>query len=210
MGLPVPKQYLRLGAATMLELTAQALAQDPRIGRIAIVVAADDDRWRELSFPPQVEVLAVGGATRAETVRNGLAALGAQDHDWVLVHDAARPCLSRAELARLIDELVDDAVGGLLAVPLADTLKRGEGRRVAATIDRQGLWRAATPQMFRAGVLAQALAGDVAAITDEASAIERAGLAPRLVEGEATNLKVTLPADEALARAILQLQGRLS
>ncbi len=210
MGLASPKQYLRLGGLTMLELTAQALAQDPRIEQIALVVAPDDERWRGLAFPPQVEVLPVGGASRAESVRNGLACLGLAASDWVLVHDAARPCLGRDELARLIDTLIDDAVGGLLAVRLADTLKRGEAGQVVATLDRSGLWRAATPQMFRAGLLADALAGEIAAITDEASAIEAAGLRPRLVEGEATNIKLTVPADEALARAILHLQGRLS
>lgn len=204
-----PKQYLRLGSRTMLELTAEALAAEPRIERIVIVVAPDDDRWRQLDFPARTKVLTVGGASRAETVRNALVALAPAPEDWVLVHDAARPCLTPEELGCLIDTLADDPVGGLLAVPLADTLKRAEGGRVAATVDRSGLWRAATPQMFRSGVLARALQGDVGSITDEAAAIERAGHAPRLVEGAASNLKLTVPADEWLARAILQAQGRL-
>lgn len=209
MGLAQPKQYLKLGDFTMLELSAAALAADPRIEEILIVVAPGDEAWRDLDFPARARVLAVGGATRAESVRNGLAALQPADRDWVLVHDAARPCLSPAELARLIDELAEDETGGLLAVPLADTLKRAQAGRVDATIDRSGLWRAATPQMFRAGLLARALAGDLEGVTDEAAAIEALGLSPRLVEGEASNLKVTLPADEVLARAILQHQGRL-
>lgn len=209
MGLAQPKQYLKLGDFTMLELAAAALAADPRVEQILIVVARGDEAWRDLDFPARARVLAVGGATRAESVRNGLAALQPADRDWVLVHDAARPCLSPAELARLIDELAEDETGGLLAVPLADTLKRAQAGRVDATIDRSGLWRAATPQMFRAGLLARALAGELEGVTDEAAAIEALGLSPRLVEGEASNLKVTLPADEVLARAILQHQGRL-
>lgn len=209
MGLATPKQYLRFGQLTMLEHTARALAAEPRIARIGVVVAPDDQAWRELRLPPQVSVLPVGGASRAESVRCGLATLAPAPDDWVLVHDAARPCLSPAELARLIDTLADDPVGGLLAVPLADTLKRGHDGRVAATLERSGLWRAATPQMFRAGLLAAALAGELAGLTDEAAAMERAGHAPRLVEGDASNLKVTLPADEWLARAILNAQGRL-
>lgn len=209
MALAAPKQYLKLGRLSVLELTAQALAAEPRIEQIMIVVAPGDERWRELDLPARVQVLALGGASRAETVRNAIAALAPAADDWLLVHDAARPCLGREELARLIDTLADDPVGGLLAVPLADTLKRAEAGRVAATLDRSGLWRAATPQMFRAGLLGAALAGDLEGVTDEAAAIERAGHAPRLVEGAASNLKLTVPADEWLARAILQAQGRL-
>ena len=125
----------------------------------------------------------------------------------MLVHDAARPCLTLESLARLIDELVDDPVGGLLAVPVADTLKRSDGdQRIAATVERDGLWQAQTPQMFRHGLLRQSLAGKFA-VTDEASALEAAGFRPRLVRSDATNLKVTFPADLRLAELILQ-EGR--
>jgi 2-C-methyl-D-erythritol 4-phosphate cytidylyltransferase len=161
-----------------------------------------------------VSYAAVGGATRAESVRNGLRVLRALfsigDDDWVLVHDAARPCLARDDLMRLITTLSSDAVGGLLATPVADTLKRAAGGRVAATVERDRLWRALTPQMFRAGLLLRALAqfaGDEA-LTDEAAAIERLQLRPQLVEGQSTNIKVTLPSDWPLAEAILRAQGR--
>ncbi len=142
-------------------------------------------------------------------MRNGLARLHASAEDWVLVHDAARPCLSAEDLAALIDTLWLDPVGGLLAVPLADTLKRAAGDRVGGTLPRESLWRAVTPQMFRAGLLARALEGDLGAITDEAAALERLGAAPRLVQGAASNIKLTQPGDELLARAVLQAQGRL-
>jgi 2-C-methyl-D-erythritol 4-phosphate cytidylyltransferase len=210
MGLATPKQYLRLGGRTLLELAAEALVLDARLERVLVVVAPGDEAWRGLAFAPRVQVVTAGGATRAETVRNGLARLHAAADDWVLVHDAARPCLSAEDLAALIDSLWLDPVGGLLAVPLADTLKRAAGERVAATLPREGLWRAATPQMFRAGLLTRALAGELAAITDEAAAVERLGESPRLVEGSATNLKLTQPGDEVLARAVLQSQGRLA
>ncbi|MGE5665130.1 MAG: 2-C-methyl-D-erythritol 4-phosphate cytidylyltransferase [Betaproteobacteria bacterium] len=210
MGLAVPKQYLRLGGRTLLELAAEALTQDQRVERVLVVVAAADEAWRALRCAPGVQVVADGGATRAETVRNGLARLHAAPDDWVLVHDAARPCLSAEDLAALIDTLWLDPVGGLLAVPLADTLKRAAGERVAATLPRESLWRAATPQMFRAGLLARALSGDLEAITDEAAAVERLGEAPRLVEGASSNIKLTQPGDEILARAVLQAQGRLA
>jgi 2-C-methyl-D-erythritol 4-phosphate cytidylyltransferase len=209
MGLAVPKQYLRLGDRTLLELAAEALALDERVERVLVVVAPGDEAWRALHFGPRVQVVAAGGATRAETVRNGLARLHASAEDWVLVHDAARPCLSAEDLAALIDTLWLDPVGGLLAVPLADTLKRAAGDRVSGTLPRESLWRAVTPQMFRSGLLARALEGDLGAITDEAAALERLGAAPRLVQGAASNIKLTQPGDELLARAVLQAQGRL-
>jgi 2-C-methyl-D-erythritol 4-phosphate cytidylyltransferase len=156
-------------------------------------------------FEQQLQVLRQGGATRAESVRNGLAALDAQPDDWVLVHDAARCCLPAEALARLIDELDADPCGGLLALPVADTLKRQDNdSRVAVTVPRDGLWQAQTPQMFRHGLLSQALAiSSSADITDEASAIERLGLCPRLVRGDASNFKVTYAQDIRLAAALL-------
>ena len=147
-----------------------------------------------------------GGETRAESVTNGLqaAAMAASDDDWVLVHDAARPCLSGEMLATLFADLADDPVGGLLAVPVADTLKRADAeQRVAATEPRDGLWQAQTPQMFRYGQLQKALK-NCTQVTDEAGAIEALGLQPKLVRADATNLKVTYPADLALAALILR------
>ncbi|WP_043812661.1 IspD/TarI family cytidylyltransferase, partial [Rubrivivax gelatinosus] len=148
-----------------------------------------------------------GGATRAESVANGLPVLrelGARDDDWVLVHDAAR-CLLRPEwVDRLIDACLADPVGGLLALPLADTLKAEEAGRVADTVPRAGKWAAQTPQMFRIGLLARALAEAGDQVTDESSAVEALGLAPRLVPGDLENLKVTWPADFALAARLLQ------
>jgi 2-C-methyl-D-erythritol 4-phosphate cytidylyltransferase len=209
----LPKQYLALGGTTMLEHAIAALLADTRIDRVVVVVAADDARIDALRLDARVRIARVGGASRAASVRAGLDALRdlAADDDWVLVHDAARPCLSSRDLAALIDQVAADAVGGLLAQPLADTLKRGEGGRVAATLDRSGLWRAATPQMFRIEVLRRALdaPGVLETATDEASAVEQIGLAPLLVACQATNLKVTTADDLPLACAILGLQGRL-
>lgn len=215
MGASVPKQYQRLGGQTMLEHAIDALLAAPDVERVLVVVAPDDIAHRELSTRPRVDYAGVGGATRAASVRNGLRVLRAaqrlDDDDWVLVHDAARPCLARDELARLIDQLAGDQVGGLLALPVADTLKRAGAGRVAETVDRDGLWRAITPQMFRAGLLARALdaAGATGAhITDESAAVEALRMRPRLVEGAATNIKVTVPSDWPLAESILRAQGR--
>lgn len=212
-GADLPKQYLPLGRATMLEHAVEALLVEERIERVVVVVAPEDRQADALRFDARVQVAPVGGASRAASVRAGLDALRvtAADEDWVLVHDAARPCLSREDLAALIERVDDDPVGGLLAVPLADTLKRGTGERVAATLDRANLWRAATPQMFRLRLLCEALdaPGMLDAATDEASAVERRGHAPLLVACHATNLKVTTADDLPLARAILDLQGRL-
>ncbi|MCE2971270.1 MAG: 2-C-methyl-D-erythritol 4-phosphate cytidylyltransferase [Burkholderiales bacterium] len=205
-----PKQYLPLGRRTMIEHALDALLAEPRIEKVLVVVAPADPYWREIDWPARVAVAAVGGASRAESVRNGLRELAADADDWVLVHDAARPCLAAAELRRLLDEAGDDAVGGLLALPVADTVKRADGNRVAATIDRRGLWRAQTPQMFRAGLLARALAvgATLHEVTDEASAVERLGRQPLLIQGAETNLKVTTAEDWTIAAAILKARRK--
>ena len=198
-----PKQYQLLAGRPLVRHTLDALARVPRLASVMVVVAPGD---ATLDGVPGIVVAACGGSTRAASVRNGLAQLqarGAGDDDWVLVHDAAR-CLLRPELVdRLIDACHDDAVGGLLAQPLADTLKQEEGGRSRATLPREGKWLAQTPQMFRIGVLARALDAAGEAVTDEASAIEALGLQPRLVRGSAHNIKVTWPEDFALAEAIL-------
>jgi len=194
----IPKQYRPLAGQAMLRRAVRALLAEPRIAQVRVAVTAGDGWVDEaLQDLPRTVWRPCGGATRADTVANALADSGAREQDWVLVHDAARPGLTPAALARLIDACLDDPVGGLLAMPVADTVKAGDAR-VARTVDRQGLWLAQTPQMFRAGMLARALA-DAArggiAVTDEASAIEAAGHAPRLVTGDARNFKVTWPDD---------------
>ncbi len=209
MGADRPKQYLDLAGAPLLAHTLRRLLAEPRLARVLVVLAPDDVWFDRFDWPRDVrlEILRVGGATRAESVRNGLLHAGAAADDWVLVHDAARCCLPPDALDRLIDTLQADPVGGLLALPVADTLKREtSGQRVAQTVSREGLWLAQTPQMFRAGMLALALDRPLdRAVTDEASAIERLGLVPRLVTGDALNFKVTWPHDLVLARAVLGL-----
>jgi 2-C-methyl-D-erythritol 4-phosphate cytidylyltransferase len=204
-----PKQYLDLLGHPLIYHTIAGLLASPAIDRVWVVLAPDDKEWARHDWSelgPRLETLRCGGETRAASVRNGLqaAALVAAEEDWVLVHDAARPCLSPAMIDVLFAELADDPVGGILAVPVADTLKRADSaQRVAATEPREGLWQAQTPQMFRYGRLRAALE-KCSAVTDEAGAIEALGLKPRLVPGDATNLKVTYPADLALAAMILR------
>lgn len=202
-----PKQYAPLAGRPVVAHTLAALAAVPRLAG-TLVVLSPEDRQFEAAVPAwQGWIARCGGATRAESVANGLPVLrelGAHDDDWVLVHDAAR-CLLRPEwVDRLIDACLADPVGGLLALPLADTLKAEEAGRVADTVPRAGKWAAQTPQMFRIGLLARALAEAGDQVTDESSAVEALGLAPRLVPGDLENLKVTWPADFALAARLLQ------
>ncbi|MDP2881120.1 MAG: 2-C-methyl-D-erythritol 4-phosphate cytidylyltransferase [Azonexus sp.] len=204
-----PKQYLDLLGRPLIFHTLKALTACPDIERVWVVLAPDDAWWPRFDWSelgPKLETVRCGGATRAESVSNGLraAAMVAADDDWILVHDAARPCLSAAMLDALFAELADDPVGGILAVPVADTIKRADAeQRVAATEPRDGLWQAQTPQMFRYGQLEKSLKNEIS-VTDEAGAIEAMGLQPKLVRGDATNLKVTYPADLALAAMILR------
>ena len=208
-GAEVPKQYLELAGKPMIHHALAALCRCERIEQVWVVLSPGDEWWAAFDWTDlgaKLKVAFCGGATRAESVANGLqaAADALTENDWVLVHDAARPCLSQAMLAALCDELVNDPVGGLLAVPVADTLKRASpDQRVAATEPRDGLWQAQTPQMFRYGLLRMALTGRPG-VTDEAGAIEAAGMRPRLVKADSTNLKVTFPADLRLAELILQ------
>lgn len=202
---PIPKQYQRIAGQPMVMHTLAAFASVPRIADVLVVVSAGDDFFEHQSCTCVVSDC--GGATRAETVANGLHDLyeqGAQGHDWVLVHDAARCLVTPAQINALIDACEGDAVGGLLAHRLADTLKSEEQGRVAATVPRADKWLAQTPQMFRIGMLSQALQAAGAEVTDESSAIEALGLAPKLVPGSAQNFKVTYPEDFALAEAVLQ------
>ncbi|AYC32098.1 2-C-methyl-D-erythritol 4-phosphate cytidylyltransferase [Pseudomonas cavernae] len=198
-----PKQYLELAGRTILEHTLDCFLDHPRLKRLVVSLAVDDPYWPTLACAndPRIERVD-GGSERADSVLNALlrlGELGAQSHDWVLVHDAARPNLSPSDLDLLLAELANDPVGGLLAVPAKDTLKRaGADGRVRETVDRSVIWQAYTPQMFRFGALHRALADALVAevaITDEASALEWAGQAPRLIEGRADNLKITRPED---------------
>jgi len=209
-GSNLPKQYALIEGRAMVAYTLAALMAVPRLAETLVLLAADDERF-ESAVPgftgPRSVVARCGGVSRAATVANGLAVLaarGVQPHDWVLVHDAAR-CLIRPQwVERLIDACWDDPVGGLLALPVADTLKVERAGRVAATLARDGKWAAQTPQMFRLGLLQQALAQAGPTVTDEASAIEALGLAPLLVVGEPENFKLTFAGDFDLAQRLLR------
>lgn len=213
MGNQLPKQYLPLAGKPMIYHALHTLCHTPRIDKVYVVLAPDDNEWLRYDWSPFSDKLRVqncGGITRADSVLNGLKAMQSDafldNEDWVLVHDAARPCLSVTRLDLLIDTLIQDEVGGLLAIPVADTLKRADpNQRIVNTAPREGLWQAQTPQMFRFGLLADALSKvDSATITDDASAIEALGLHPKLVLGDAYNFKVTYPQDLTLAELILQ------
>ena len=209
-----PKQYLELLGKPVLQHTLERLGSLGCFERIVLVLAAGDPWWpairEQLPAALQDSVLvADGGRERCHSVLSGLAALKgiAVNDDWVLVHDVVRPCVHADDVNKLLQTLEGDAVGGLLATPVRETLKRGDsGGLVAQTVDRAGLWYAATPQMFRYHLLQEALQSAVAAdrvVTDEAEAVEAAGLAVRLVQGRPDNIKLTFPEDMKLAELIL-------
>ncbi|MGH8454841.1 MAG: 2-C-methyl-D-erythritol 4-phosphate cytidylyltransferase [Nevskiales bacterium] len=210
VGAELPKQYLQLAGRAVIEHSLSLFINHAGVAGVVVVLAPDDKHWPALKLSRSPRVHAVtGGAARSESVLAGLEHLKslASENDWVLVHDAARPCLSRAMLDGLMSVLKRDPVGGLLALPASDTIKQAEGGRVAATLDRRSLWQAQTPQMFHLGALHAALAQALHAglpVTDEAYAMEQAGHVPRLIEGSADNLKITRPEDLALAEFILQ------
>lgn len=213
MGGGLPKQYLPLAGRPLIFHALAALAAVAAIDKVFVVLAPDDAEWSRHDWSglgDKLVVLRCGGDTRAASVTHGLRAMRQTvgPEDWVLVHDAARACLTVDHVAALIREAGCDPVGGILAVPLADTLKQAAAAadgtaRIAATVPREGLWQAQTPQMFRHGMLLDALEF-APAVTDEASAIEALGLKPRLVAADATNFKVTYPLDLRLAELILQ------
>jgi 2-C-methyl-D-erythritol 4-phosphate cytidylyltransferase len=210
MGSIRPKQYLELNGLPVIAHSLAALSRDARVDRLVVVLSPDDTEWANYdwsAWTDRLHVLRCGGASRAETVLNGLVAMAewCEADDWVLVHDAARPCLPAEALGRLLEIAATDPVGGLLAGPVADTLKRADAEsRGEATVPRVGLWQAQTPQMFRQGELRAALRAAGADMTDEASAIEQLGLRPCLVECDSRNLKVTYPQDLRLASLILE------
>lgn len=207
----LPKQYLPLAGQPMIAHALNTLCASPEITTVFVVLAPEDTLFHSYDwsrFGDKLQTLFCGGEKRSDTVLNGLIASELEPDDWVLVHDAARPCLTQALLAKLIAVLRDDAVGGILAVPVADTLKRADDNdRILRTESRQQLWQAQTPQMFRAGLLAQALQ-QCKNVTDEASAIEALGLQPKLVLSEPTNFKVTYPQDLLLADLLLTQRGK--
>jgi len=208
-----PKQYVSLAGRPMLWHAVRAVCV-PQVESVFVVLAPGDSTFAAhdwSAFDGRLEPLYCGGETRRDSVYNGLVAAMAavQADDWMLVHDAARPCLPRKDLESLMRETQNDEVGGILALPIAETVKRvskdeGGAQRVAATEDRSQLWLAQTPQMFRAGLLVQALQRAKGTPTDEAAAVEQMGLKPRLVAGSRENLKVTWPEDLAIAESILK------
>ncbi len=208
MGSALPKQYAPLAGKPMLAHVLDTFAAASQIDHTYLVVSPEDAYVRDLPLPPRTTVLYCGGATRQASVTNGLQAIAAHvsGEDWVLVHDAARPGLTVALIDKLIAAVREDAVGGLLAVPVVDTIKRSDGHgRTEATVSREHLWAAQTPQMFRHAPLLHALR-TAEQVTDEASAMEAIGLQPRLVEGSPRNFKLTLPQDVLLAELYLKGQ----
>jgi len=212
LGDALPKQYLALAGRPMMFHSLEALAAVARIEQVFVVLSPLDRHWSAhdwSQFPEKIAALFVGGATRGESVANALAHLQGRvaAQDWILVHDAARPCLATELVEQFLDEVGDDPVGGLLAMPLADTLKRAEeSMRVSETVPRERLWRAQTPQMFRYAALARGLAKSPGA-TDESQAVESLGQMPRIVQGENANIKVTFAEDLPLAEMILARRG---
>lgn len=224
MGTDVPKQYLDIDGRPILAHVLARFGASRDVSTVTVCLAPSDARGREVvagfraEFPDTICRVAPGGAERCHSVLNGLVAIALEESedDWVLVHDAARPCLTDADLARLVTALEHDAVGGILATPVRDTLKRAEPGAadvpgIAETVARDGLWQALTPQMFRLGVLKGALEQVLASgviVTDEAQAVELAGFTPKLVAGRTDNIKVTLPEDLELAARTIRHLGR--
>jgi 2-C-methyl-D-erythritol 4-phosphate cytidylyltransferase len=213
MASDIPKQYLPLLGRRVIEHTLQRLLSHHKIEAVYVAISSGDEWWSATSFAYHLQVIPVpGGVERCNSVLNALQCLRqtAEDTDWVLVHDAARPCIHWDDLEQLIGTLAKDPVGGLLAVPLHDTIKQADDQgRVLATLPRERLWRAFTPQMFRLGELTTALTHALRKgllVTDDASAMELAGYTPRLLEGRSDNIKITRPEDLALAEFYLSRQ----
>jgi 2-C-methyl-D-erythritol 4-phosphate cytidylyltransferase len=210
MGAEAPKQYLSLNGKSLIQHVLKVFEQATKIHAVHVILDATDTHWRNSNtkISAKTQVHYCGGDTRAASVLNGLNAIREQvkDDDWVLVHDAARPGLTNRLLNELIKRLENDPVGGLLALPLADTLKKSDANdKVQTTVPREQLWQAQTPQMFRYATLKNALESFKGAPTDEAEAIEALGLSPQLVTGELRNLKITYPQDLAVLAALLNV-----
>lgn len=215
MGSAVPKQYLELNGRRVIDHTIERLLLHPAVDGLYLALSEEDHWWKDTEFADHPDLVRVpGGTERCHSVFNALELLRrrAQRHDWVLVHDAARPCIRRSDIDHLIEMLRSHDVGGLLGMPVRDTMKRTDAAdRILETVERDRLWHAFTPQMFRFGVLSDALKAALDAgvlVTDEASAVEWAGLRPIMVEGHADNLKITRPEDLPLAAYYLDRQGQ--
>ncbi|MGR8930947.1 MAG: 2-C-methyl-D-erythritol 4-phosphate cytidylyltransferase [Gammaproteobacteria bacterium] len=207
-----PKQYLPLAGKTVIEHTLSRLLDSGAFRAVSVAISVEDPYWPELSISRHPNIItAPGGKERADSVLSALKALEgkASDDDWVLVHDAARPCLTSGDIQLQISTLKNDAVGGILALSSHDTLKHVDGDTVTATIDRKHVWRALTPQMFKYGMLRDALQQTEGnpAVTDEASALELLGFKPKIVEGRPDNIKITRPEDLALAQFYMEQQA---
>ncbi len=207
-----PKQYLQLNDKTVIEHTLMRLLNADVFTAVAVAISEEDPYWPELAIATHEKVItAAGGKERADSVLSALKAIRtlASDDDWVLVHDAARPCITAMDIIHLIETLKNDEVGGILALSSHDTLKSVQGNCIVDTLDRSHIWRALTPQMFRYGLLKTALeeAEGNSAITDEASALELKGLKPKIVEGRPDNIKITRPEDLALAQFYMEHQN---
>lgn len=207
----IPKQYLMLLSKPLITWCINLFCANSRITKVYLALDPNDQTWNDSFFSHhKLNILRTGGETRSQTVLNTLNAIVVDDDDWVLVHDAARPGLSHDLLNKMIDVLENDEVGGLLAIPVADTLKRADlHQSILKTEPREHLWQAQTPQMFRYGLLKKALKktnDSGLKATDESQAIEYLGLKPKLIEGELRNLKVTYPQDLLLAEAILAIE----
>ena len=206
-----PKQYLQLAGKTVIEHTLLRLLLADIFAGIVVAISEEDPYWPMLSIAKHKNIIATpGGKERADSVLFGLNAIASQasNEDWVLVHDAARPCITVADIHYLIDSLVNDEVGGILALSSPDTLKQVQTGRITGTLDRSHIWRALTPQMFRYGLLKTALeqAQGNLTITDDASALELKGLQPKIIEGRPDNIKITRPEDLALAQFYMEQQ----
>ncbi len=216
MGADIPKQYLPLAGRSVIEHTLDTLFSCNRLAGVVLAVSANDSRWEEIRprYADSNLQCVTGGTERSHSVLNALRWLAQQAHpgDWVLVHDAARPCVRLRDIEALIAAVGDESDGGLLGVPVSDTMKRVDrGGRITATLDREALWHAQTPQMFHLGQLQTALEQALeqgTTVTDEASAMELAGYRPRMVAAHADNIKITVPAHLALAEFYLQERNR--
>jgi len=212
VGASIPKQYIRVNGLSIIEHTLSKLTACKEIEKIIVALSADDEHFINLSTTNEYPIHIVeGGAERCDSVLASLEYLKtiADDNDWILVHDAARPCVPVDDIKRLISKLTNHAVGGILGLPVRDTMKRVSNENIQSTVDRDNMWHALTPQMFRVGVLYDALVeckNKNLSVTDEASAIEQVGLKPIMVEGRACNIKVTQPDDIQLAAFFLGQQ----
>ena len=214
MGGDIPKQYLPLNGKTVIEHTVRKLSTIKELAGIIVAIAEDDPYWPKLHVDVATPITVVkGGEERCHSVLNAMAHLQShcQSDDWILVHDAARPCVLPSDLRQLVSTLLDNDVGGLLGIPVRDTMKRAnKDGQVQETVEREGLWHALTPQMFRFQMLYHALSSALEKkqlVTDEASAIELAGFSPKMVEGHSDNIKITRPEDLTLAGFYLQHQA---